>query len=94
MANRMDPGDHLYSRDGKHLVILLENPETRTMHVVSRVYDLIKDMGGDEDDHAIFLSQICNDDASFNDWCRDLPKWCPGVAKFVKLVGEEEEDKS
>lgn len=92
MANHVDPGDYLYSRDGKHIVVLHDNAHARTLHIVGRVYDLVKGMGGDEDDHSSFLQKICENDTYFAEWCRDLPKWCPSEATYVKVVDEEEQE--
>ena len=49
-------------------------------------------MGGDEDDHSSFLQKICENDTYFAEWCRDLPKWCPMEATYVKVADEEEQE--
>lgn len=58
---------------------------TTARDVRDTVLGLFAGMGAGEDDLAREKTRLCDDMEYFDEWCRTLPEWCPGVARYVEL---------
>ena len=83
MDHLADPTAPLTHQD-QHVELHARPGATTARDVLEAVLVLFADMGATRAEVAAERARLRTDAAYFDGWCRTLPAWCPGVARYVE----------
>ena len=81
--NLLSDADAALTHDGARVELYIKPGATTARDVVDMVVLLFADMGATPTEQTAERHRLCTDTAYFDGWCRTLPMWCPGAARFV-----------
>ena len=81
----MDPGDYVYTDDGKYMVVLRSGVDPRAARIWDVVLDCFVGMGATKTSVCADAWRLQHDSDFHREWAVSLPVWCPMLAKYHKV---------
>ena len=81
----MDPGDYVYTDDGKYMVVLHSGVDPCAARIWDAVLNCFIGMGATRTSARADAWRLQHDPAFHRKWAVLLPVWCPMLAKYEKV---------